>query len=432
MGKKGRNVGRDSGRNGPPSGAIGASLDSRRLSASVNVNDRAARRVIIHSNAPFTGTGYGVQTAHLTRSLLADGVEVAISANHGISGATTVWEGVTVYPSGYHPYSADVLKAHWQDWTHGGENPAVLLTLFDVWVYKETKADSVPVLASWVPVDHLPVPPDVLEWCQRPNVVPIAMAKFGQQMLERAGVECHYAPHSVDTNVFRPNQLSNGMTGRQMLDVGDDVFLVGMFAANKGQAPSRKAFAENFLALSEFVKRHSDVMVYLHTEKRGAAGGIDLVQLATAVGLPEDRIIWVDQYSYYAGLDHRTVAALMASLDVNLLCSAGEGFGVPVLEAASCGTPSVVSDFSAQPELVEGYGWTVGGQPQWDPFQKAWLHTPNVPAIVDALDDAYGHAHERRFAARNFALDYDNATVYDRHWRPIIDELTALAAGGMQ
>jgi len=66
----------------------------------------------------------------------------------------------------------------------------------------------------------------------------------------------------------------------------------------------------------------------------------------------------------------------------------------------------------------------------WDPYQGAWLHTPSVPAIVEALEDAYSNAGSRRSAARAFALDYDHRAVYDQYWRPIIDELCTLANGG--
>ncbi|NBO67545.1 MAG: peptidase S16 [Actinobacteria bacterium] len=37
--------------------------------------------------------------------------------------------------------------------------------------------------------------------------------------------------------------------------------------------------------------------------------GIDLKALATACGIPEDRIIWVDQWAYYAGLSSDVLAA---------------------------------------------------------------------------------------------------------------------------
>ena len=55
---------------------------------------------------------------------------------------------------------------------------SILITLYDVWILKGSKYDSFPV-ASWVPIDHTPVPPLVEAWCKRPNVTPIAMSRFG-------------------------------------------------------------------------------------------------------------------------------------------------------------------------------------------------------------------------------------------------------------
>ena len=75
------------------------------------------------------------------------------------------------------------MVAHWMDWANGNKDiPAILMTLFDVWVFKSQSFDLCPNIASWVPIDHSPCPEDVLRWCARPNVKPIAMSKFGEHM----------------------------------------------------------------------------------------------------------------------------------------------------------------------------------------------------------------------------------------------------------
>jgi len=381
--------------------------------------------IVWHSNFAAAATGYGVQTAHVVRQIKASGRPVTLSNNYGTQGFITSWEGVEVLPTGYHPYSADVLTAHHKYVEETQGRRCALVTLFDCWVYKNAKVDDIDVIASWVPVDHMPAPSDVLEWCERPNVLPIAMARFGEQMLERAGIQAMYAPHSVNTDVFRPDATIDGATGRELLNIPADAFVVGIVAANKGIAPLRKAWGENLLALGQFMTDHNDVYAYLHTEKRGAAGGIDLARLASACGIPDDRIVWTDQWAYYAGLDPAVVSALIGALDVNLLCSRGEGFGVPVIEAAACGVPSIVSNFTAQPELVGDHGFVASVQPYWDAGQSSWFATPLVHSIVEQLENAYEHARDdkRRQAARTFALDYDHRVVFDRHWQPILDEI---------
>lgn len=420
MGKKrgDGHVRRDPRRRGGTAGVPGGVADRH-----VEGDSRAG--ILWHSNFAAAGTGYGVQTAQVVRQIKATGRPVTLSNNYGTQGFITSWEGIEVLPTGFHPYSADVLGAHHKYAQETQGRPVALVTLFDCWVYSKSNTDTIPVIASWVPIDHVPAPKDVVEWCERPNVLPIAMSKFGSAMLDRAGIEHLYAPHGVDTDTFRPAVTVDGAAGRELLKIPDDAFVVGIVAANKGVAPTRKGWGENLLAMSQFMSDHDDVWLYLHTERRGAQGGIDLVALAQACGIPENRIVWTDQWAYYAGLSPEILSVLIGALDVHLLASRGEGFGVPVLEAAACGVPSIVSNFTAQPELVAGFGWLAEVQPYWDSAQSSWFATPLIGSIVEQLEAAYDGARDpqRRDTARQFALGYDNVTVFNDYWAPILDEI---------
>jgi len=425
MGKKKGNghVGRHSQHRGRAAAVPGAVSD--RL---ISGDTRAG--ICWHSNFAGAGTGYGVQTAQVARQIKATDRPITLSNNFGTQGFITEWEGIEVLPTGFHPYSADILDAHLKYAQEQTGRPTALITLFDTWVFKNAKLDGIKVIASWVPIDHTPAPPDVLEWCRRDNVLPIAMAKFGSRMLKAAGIEHRYIPHGVDTHTFRPGATVDGATGRQLLNIPEDAFVVGMIAANKGIAPMRKAWGENLLALGQFMANHDDVYVYLHTEKRGAQGGVDLVQLAGACGIPENRIVWTDQWAYYAGLPPFVLAGLMNALDVNLAASRGEGFGVPVIEAAACGVPSIVSNFTAQPELVEGHGYIAAVQPHWDAPQSSWFATPLVHSVLEQLEHAYDTAKDkdRKVAARAHAETYDNELVFREHWLPVLSEIDDLMA----
>ena len=382
-------------------------------------------RILWYSNAPFAPTGYGTQTAQVVQRLTKKH-EVAIHAMYGIEGMASIWNGIKLYPRGMSAYSDDVLVAHWMDWANGNRDiPAMLMTLFDVWVLKSPSLDQVPNIASWVPIDHAPCPPEVIAWCKRPNVKPIAMSKFGLQMLQNAGVDAMYAPHAFE-KVFAPTpKLANSrgeMTGRQLMEVDEDRFVVMMNAANKGQNPSRKSFAENILAFAIFAQDRPDALLYLHTERDGAMGGINLVHLLEACGVKKEQYKIVDPYAYRTGFPQQALAALYTASDVLLACSMGEGFGIPVIEAQACGCRVIVSNFTAQPELV-GDGWTVEGQPWWDAAQKSWFFTPNVPDIVNALQNAYNAPRGVDKVAVDFAAPYNADRVWESHWKPVMKGL---------
>ena len=163
-----------------------------------------ALRILWYSNAPFVPTGYGTQTAQAVPRLIKEGHEVAIHAMYGLEGVSSNWNGIKMYPRGMAPYSDDVMVAHWMDWANGNKNlKPLMMTLFDVWPLKSESLKLVNNIASWVPIDHAPCPVDVIEWCKRPNVKPIAMSLFGQKMLNNVDVECFYAPHGIES-VFNP------------------------------------------------------------------------------------------------------------------------------------------------------------------------------------------------------------------------------------
>lgn len=373
------------------------------------------------SNAPWSATGYGTQTAQVVQRLKAAGCDVGIIANYGLAGAAQRWEDIPVYPGGFDAYSNDVAQAHHDVFTRG--EPAWLITLYDVWPLDRAQFPA--RTASWVPIDHYPVPKEVADWCK--SVRTVAMSRFGQQALLDAGVDAGYIPHAIDTQVFRPRDTtSKGTPTRKVLGVLDDAFLVVINAANQGKSPPRKGWGEMFQALGAWMPMHEDVHVYVHTDPHRISG-IDLVALARACKIPEDRLHWGDAYAMTFGwIGQQDIAAIYSAADVLLSTSKGEGFGLPVLEAQACGTPVIVSDFTAQPELC-GAGWKVEGQPDWDAAHGAFFFTPYIGGILTRLEDAYTARGDTtlREQAVAFAAQYDSNLVFSTYWLPFLADLEA-------
>lgn len=389
-----------------------------------------SRAILWFSNSPWAATGYGQQTAQVTTRLKEAGHKVAIASNYGLEGTVGDWHGIKHFSRGFDLYSNDVAPAHMMAWAH--ENPGhdpLLVTLFDTWVLKGKQWDMVDQVASWVPIDHTPAPPDVVAWCSKPNVTPIAMSKFGKAMLERHDLQTLYVPHAIDTNIFKPTKSIAGsqgeITARQFMEIPEDAFIVGMNSANKGgkQGLNRKAFPEAFLAFGMWAQKHSDAVLYVHTEDRGAMGGINLPELAKSCGIEDRQIKFVDQYAYRSGIPQEVLAAIYTSMDVLLQPSLGEGFGIPAIEAQACGTRLIVNNATAQPELV-GDGWVCEGQPVWDDAQKSWWLTPSVPSMIEMLESAYQAGGGHSSKAIEFAKTYDADVVFRDYWVPALEVLS--------
>jgi hypothetical protein len=369
----------------------------------------AAPSVFWYSNHPDVPTGYGTQSAQVLRRIKKRGHRLGIHANYGGPAGMSKWHGLPVYPSGYDGYSLDVIMAHYADFA---SDDTVLFTLFDVWpLVKNRNLAKVPRIVSWTPVDHMGLPPEVYGWLSRDNVTPVAMSQHGERAMRDRDIDCVYIPHALEKH-WKPTATEDPWPGR---------FVVTIPNANKGVLPSRKAWGENLLAFSVFAKQHPEALLYLHTEAKSAAG-IDLVALSRACGIPSEQLTFVDQYAHRMGVPDDVMARIYSRTDVLLSASAGEGFGLPVLEAQACGTRVVVSNFSAQPELV-GDGWCAEVQPQWNPTQQQWFATPMVHSIAEGLEAAFeaggGHSQE----AVDFAEQYRADRVFNERWVPLLESL---------
>ena len=124
------------------------------------------------------------------------------------------------------------IAAHAEHWFEGDPTNGWIITLLDVWCLADHPHLSDYQIAAWVPVDHLPAPPDVLRFFHNSGALPVAMSRFGEQMLMQAGLDPTYVPLTVDTSVYRPTfELSiddTTITGRELFKIPTDAFVVGM------------------------------------------------------------------------------------------------------------------------------------------------------------------------------------------------------------
>ena len=382
-------------------------------------------RIAWYSNACHVPSGYGMQTAQVVHQMAKDNHEVAVVANHGAQVMMQCAHNHPILPEGLMRYSVDVAGENIKSWI--GDQPGFGVVLFDLWPLAGIDAMKELNLACWTPVDHQPLPPLVARFLAEGGHHAIAMSRFGEQELLKAGVpreEVTYIPHGIDTAVFN----DRGKGARAAMGLPEDCFLVVTNAANRGRIPIRKAFGEMADAMATFMRDRPDVYWMIHTEPQGLSEGVNLPRLMQATGVDSQRVRYPNPIQFRNGIPQDAIASLYSAADVQLLTSMGEGFGIPAVESQACGTPVIVSDFSAQPELVGAHGKKVPVQRVWDEFQGSFFAIPNVAAIITSLQEVYEETKAGKVDRGAVAAEmwrYDQTALYNASWKPLIEMMTA-------
>lgn len=374
-------------------------------------------KILWHSNSPLVGSGYGNQTFIFTNLLKKAGWEVVVSAYYGLQGNKIEYDGITILPRGSEAWGNDILEAHYDQ-----HKPDVLFALMDSWVLKDNIM-KLP-LALWMPVDHEPLPPYVTDRALK-IPFPIAMSKIGEKLLREKGVDPFYIPHGVDRSQFKPSDRAKA---RKMFRIKDDQFFVVMNAANRGY-PSRKSFEGVLKAWSIFLTKHPDSVLYMHTLAQ-PSGQLDLLSMCEFYNVAHN-VKFPNVYDYVQGnFSWAFLRNLYNAADVFLAPSMGEGFGIPVIEAHACGTPTIVTDFTAQRELGSAYRIPV------DPLddlvytlQDAEQARPKPSEILKALEWAYANKGnlDLRQQALEASVPYDSVFVFEKHMLPALEFISQMS-----
>jgi glycosyltransferase involved in cell wall biosynthesis len=160
--------------------------------------------------------------------------------------------------------------------------------------------------------------------------------------------------------------------------------------------------------------------LYVHADVLPVVGGFHLGNLMKACGVPETAVTFANRDELRVGYSDEELAAIYTASDVVWMATYGEGFGVPGIEAQSCGTRIIGSDWAATADLMSEDSIRVQGTPFWDEPQKAFFQIPLLPSLVEALEKAYKADRGVSATARSFALQFDVETVWEAYWMPFL------------
>jgi glycosyltransferase involved in cell wall biosynthesis len=315
-------------------------------------------------------------------------------------------------------------------------------------------------LACIVPYDG---EPSITAWGQQLENVDygVAMSRYGQQGLKKDfDFDSTYIPHGVDTNLFKPI-----MTPKYGEINKPNAFVVGCVARNQ----HRKNIPRLIKGFAQFVKNNKlspdETKLLLHMDWNDAMGW-KIPEFCRQYGV-EEYLLPPLMGTLDAGqaIDEEAMANLYNCMDVFVLPTAGEGFGIPTLEAMSCGVPICVTNYTTGYELIasddaeneEVPMFPLGGHQNDSgpngrdyleesdicergiliPYKDMWWDTPNRAApqraiasenaICEALDYYYQNPDKRIAAGkagREHTLKYYSWEVIGKKWIDWVNEIS--------
>jgi glycosyltransferase involved in cell wall biosynthesis len=235
----------------------------------------------------------------------------------------------------------------------------------------------------------------------------VVPSKFGYNELRKVTDKGLYIPHGVDLDIYHPMQ--NKELLKQNLGI-QNKFTFGVVHRNI----NRKLIPFVIEAFSNLKHKHGlkNIALYLvmdPTEKIG----YDVFALCKIYNLvvtwnpkmPGDVYLHPQHLNYTISLSENQLAEAYNSFDVLVSASMSEGFGLPTLEGAACGTPSIMCDHSANTELVDDHGWLYpagknidgslvsfpGGMSAGGQWMVYGYPVPDKVALEAAMLDAYNN-----------------------------------------
>lgn len=359
-------------------------------------------KILWVSNNPDAPSAYGKQTKLVVERLWSYGYEVDVFPNY--LNRLRKRDGMIVAerPPGY-----DLLLRVARD-----EKYDLVIFFGDLWPLAEEYLDVfreltryVP-LATYGPVDSETIPHKAYVINQLATYN-IAMSRHAEHLLNQCGLPTYYIPHCIDTNVFNINRPENRpCEGR----------LVGMVQSNIG---TRKLIALQLEAFTLAKAEMPDLMLYLHTDIAGTENpyAFDYRDVIGYLGIDDSVLVPND-----LNADDYEMARLYNSFDLLLHTTAGEGFGVPIIEAMACGITPIVTANSAMtqfrtalqvpPRAREFIGQLLTWQSWPDPAEVAKTILRFFSAKVDPTEEL-----------REEALTYDVDAVVHQCWIPFLEQV---------
>jgi len=223
----------------------------------------------------------------------------------------------------------------------------------------------------WAQFSH---PPDLDDFFSK-RIIFVPLTKKTAEYCTKAGAKnvLDPIPHGISTEIYRPLEKKQKIAIRNEMELNIE-FIVGTVAKNI----LRKRLNDVIEAFSRASMSIENSLLLIKTDKTTSDAGYDLIYLAKRYGIYNKiRIIKGD-------FDRYRMSELYNCMDAYVQLSEWEGFGIPVIEAMSCGVPVVTHNVQGPGELV-GDGGIVVDSFEYIDDTGAVLSRADIGKVSEAL-----------------------------------------------
>ncbi len=344
--------------------------------------------------------------------------------------------------------------------------PDLVWTLGDMWMIDHVAMAPNRDTFKWIgyfPIDGEPSPS---KWGSVVENMDIAVAygNYGKNVVSKRAPNANLTAiyHGVNTEVFCPKDIKDITHEKKaLLGVNKDKKVIGIVARNQPRKAFDKLFKAYFYVLNgQYAKCNScekltlypysvvekkfgtvskckhcgstiiskgspkdDVVLYVHAAALDC--GWELIDLQQDFDL-RGKVLINPDLKIGVGVSEMTLAAIYNTFDIFTLPTRGEGFGLPILEAMSCGVPIVVTNYSAPSEWANDCGELVNpityvAEPLTN-IRRAIIDMDlYVTALIKLLDDEDLRKKCGK-KARERALTMDWKSIV-KQWEHLIDSV---------
>ncbi len=363
------------------------------------------KRILCCSEASFLSSGYGVYTKELLRGLWKTGkYEIAELARYCEVNDARLDAPWVVYPNmpnkqnnnEYGEYSQNI-KNHFGKWRFNDTvldfKPDYVISIADIWMDDYIAQSALRRYYKWLwmaTVDSAPQDDAWFEYFFDADAL-FFYSDWGKNIVanqggSRANIQA-VTPAAVETDLFKP--VVDKEKHRQKFGLNPNLFIIGSVMRNQ----KRKLFPDLIQSFRKYLDKckengnddlYNRSYLYLHTTYPDI--GWEIPELLKEHGVASKTIVTYrciecnhagisffnssisfcpkcGKYSYgfpstERGVSREFLSQVYNLFDVSVQYSIAEGQGLPIVEAASCGVPVMVVNYSAMEDAVNKLGAT--------------------------------------------------------------------------